>query len=57
MKKLRTLAFPTATDGSVGVEYALIASVISILIATAATEIGQEIVGFFDAVVKGFPVV
>ena len=57
MKMLRTSKLLRDTDGSVGVEYALIASLISVLIAAAASQIGGEVVAFFEAVVAGFHVV
>jgi pilus assembly protein Flp/PilA len=40
--------------GATAIEYALIASVISIVIAGAATSIGSSLEGIFEAVAAGF---
>jgi Flp pilus assembly pilin Flp len=54
MKNLRKSKFARAIEGSTGLEYALVAGFISVVIVSAATEIGLEVLGFFEAVVNGF---
>jgi pilus assembly protein Flp/PilA len=59
MKRAHTLddlmSFLRNEEGATAIEYALIASVISIAIASSAVLIGQSLSGTFDEVAKSFP--
>ena len=41
-------------EGATAIEYALIASFIAMVIVSALTQVGTELIGIFEAVLAGF---
>lgn len=48
-------AFMRDKSGATAIEYALVASLVSIIIVGSVAVIGSEVFGMFSAVAKGFP--
>jgi pilus assembly protein Flp/PilA len=47
-------SFVGETSGATAIEYALIGTIISIVVVTSVTLIGTNLSGFFDSVANGF---
>lgn len=56
MNRIKAFIQDVATDqgGATVIEYGLVAGLISITIIVWATQIGQSVLAFFEAVSKGF---